>query len=84
MQVFMRLWSLSFLDYTYALLVCQQVSFPISCGGISLISIVLIASMAYLGSWAFVTPIISAKFLSNHCLFLLKAIGVNSFGPLAF
>jgi hypothetical protein len=38
-----------------------------------------IASMAYLGSWAFIPFIIVVKFLLNHCPFLLEAIGANDF-----
>jgi len=75
---------LSFLDYLYALLMSQHVIFPISYGGFNLICTKLIALAAYLGNWALVAPIIVTKFLLDHCLFLLEAIGVSDFGPFPF
>jgi hypothetical protein len=64
---------------------CVDILFsPSFVGKLSFISIELIVLVAYLGSWAFVAHIIFAKFPSNHCPFLLEAIGVNSFGLLSF
>jgi len=74
----------SFLDYLHAPLVHQHVTFPISCGGINFISTKLIALAAYLGNWAFFAPIITIKFLLDHHLLLLEAIGASGFGPFPF
>jgi hypothetical protein len=64
---------------------CVDILFsPSFVGELNLISIELIVLVAYLGSWAFVEHIIFAEFLSNHCPFLLEAIGVNSFGLFSF
>jgi hypothetical protein len=38
----------------------------------------------YFGWYALIAPMIAIKFLSNHCLLLLEAIGANSFGLLPF
>jgi hypothetical protein len=58
--------------------------FPHILWGIDFISIEFIASTAYVGGWALITPIITMRFLSNHPPFLLKVIGASSFGPLPF
>ncbi len=52
--------------------------------GINFISTKFIASTAYMKGWAFIAPIITVRFLSNHPPFLLKVIDTNSFGPLPF
>jgi hypothetical protein len=44
-------------------LVCKQASFPITFGGIELISTSIIAPIAYLRSWAFVASIIVVRFM---------------------
>lgn len=72
------------LDYPRTPLVRQQVFISISHGGINFISIQLIASTTCLGSWTFITPIIVARFLLDHRLFLLEAIGANNYYPFPF
>jgi hypothetical protein len=62
----------------------QQAFLPIFCGGINFISTKFIALVSYLGNWALVAPIITIKFLVDHCPFLLEAIGVNNFSPFPF
>ncbi len=59
-------------------------TFPISSGGVRLISSKVIVLVTYLESWALVALVITSKFLLDFCLFLLEAIGVNSLGPLLF
>jgi len=41
-------------------------------------------STTYLGSWAFIEPTITTRFLFYHYLFLLEVISVHSFGPPPF
>ncbi len=57
---------------------------PIFSGAIRLISLEVITSTIYLGSWALVTMVIASKFLLDFLLFLLKAIGVDDLGLLLF
>jgi len=53
------------------------VVFPISNGGVGLISLKVIAPIAYLMSWILVALVIASKFL-------LEAIYANSLGPFPF
>jgi hypothetical protein len=55
-----------------AFLVRQHVAFPISSGGIGLISLKVIAIIAYLRSWALITHVKASKFLLNSCSFLFR------------
>jgi hypothetical protein len=55
-------------------LACKQASLPIILGGISFIPIATIALITYLGSWAFIAPIITARFMVNQQPFLLEAL----------
>ncbi len=59
-------------------------AFPISNGGVGLISTEAIVPATYLGKWALMAPIIASKFLLDYRLFLLEAIGVNNLRPLLF
>ncbi len=59
-------------------------TFPISSGGVRLISLEVIVLVTYLGSWGLVALVITSKFLLDFCLFLLEAIGVSRLGPLLF
>jgi hypothetical protein len=52
-----------------AFLVCWHVAFPIFSGGISLISLKVIALIVYSGSWTLVTIVIVSKFLLDFCSF---------------
>ncbi len=52
----------------------KPVSFPITFGGIELIPMVTIASLAYLKSWVFVASIIVLRFMVDQHPFLLKAL----------
>ncbi len=65
-------------------LVCQHMAFLIFSEGVRLISLEVIALVAYIRSWALVTFVIASKFLLDSCPFLLEAIGVSSLGPLLF
>jgi hypothetical protein len=55
-------------------LACKQTSFPIAFSGIELIPITTITPTTYLGSWAFVIPIIATRFMVDQCPFLLEAL----------
>jgi hypothetical protein len=55
MKDFGRLLGSSSLECPEAFLVRRQVVFPIFSGGIRLISLEVIASFAYMGSWALVS-----------------------------
>jgi hypothetical protein len=60
------------------------VVFPISNGGIGLISMKVITPVAYLGSWALIAFIIASRFLLDFHPFFLEAIGVSNSKPLVF
>jgi hypothetical protein len=55
-------------------LACEQASLPIIFNGIGLILTPTITTIAYLGSWAFVTSIIVARFMVNQHPFLLETL----------
>jgi hypothetical protein len=52
----------------------KQVFIPITFSGIEFIPTTTIVPTTYLGSWAFVTSIIAARFMIDQCLFLLEAL----------
>jgi hypothetical protein len=52
----------------------KQVFLAITLGGIDFILTSTIAPIAYLGSWAFVTSIIVARFMVDPCPFLFEAL----------
>jgi hypothetical protein len=84
MEVFEKLLGLGSLECLEAPLVHQQVAFPISSGGIGLISLEVIAQTAYLKSWALVALVTISRFLLNSHMFLLEVKGVNNSSPLPF
>ncbi len=84
MRVFERLLGPSSLECLEALLDCSHAVFPISSGGVRLISLEVITLAIYLGSWALIALVIAFKFLLDFRLFLLEAIGASSLGPLLF
>jgi hypothetical protein len=55
-------------------LTCKQTSLPITFGGIELIAIATITPTTYLGSWAFVIPMIVTRFMVDQCPFLFEAL----------
>lgn len=83
-EFFYKLFGLCSLQYLQAFLVHWQVAFPISSGGIWLISLKVIVQATYLGSWAWVAHVIAFKFLLDFCTFLLEMIVVNNLGALLF
>jgi len=52
----------------------KQASFSITFGGVELISTSIFAPTAYLGNWALVTSIITARFIIDQRPFLLEAL----------
>jgi hypothetical protein len=72
--MFRHLSSLRSFDSPKGPLVHKQTSFPITFGGIEIISTSTMTPTTYLKSWAFVVSIIVAKFMVDQCLFLLKAL----------
>jgi len=60
------------------------VALPISSGGLGLISLQVIALVAYMGSWGLVALIIASKFLFYFRLFLLEVIGASNLGSFFF
>ncbi len=83
MGVFEKFLGPGFLEWPKALLIQEQMVFPISRhrfdfhGGHCF-------NCTYLGNWALVVIIISSKFLLDFRPFLLKAIGANILGLLFF
>jgi hypothetical protein len=53
---------------------CKQVFFPITFGGIRLISTTIIPLIDYLRSWAFIVSIIFARFMVDHPPFLFETL----------
>ncbi len=84
MGIFEKLLGLGSLKCLKAPLVYRQVTLPISSRGIGLISLEVIAQVAYLRSWALVTLVITSKFLLDFRPFLLEAIGAINLGPIPF
>jgi len=52
----------------------MHTSFPITFGGVKLISTSTITPTTYLKSWALVVSIIIARFMIDQCPFLLEAL----------
>jgi hypothetical protein len=52
----------------------MDTSFPITFGGVKLISTSTITPTTYLKSWALVVLIIIARFMIDQCPFLLEAL----------
>lgn len=70
-----------FLDHLSALVV----SFPISHGGIHLISTKLISMVVSLRNWALIATTITTRFILNHHpLLKLEMISASTFGPFPF
>jgi hypothetical protein len=70
-KVFGRLLGLGCFDSLKRPLACKQVSLPITFGGVGFILTSTIAPVAYLGGWALVASIISARFMvDQHPSFL--------------
>ncbi len=64
---------------------CSLTSFfSIFGGDVDLDFAKVIVLIAYLGSWRFVVPIITSKFLQDCCSFLLRVIGANNLGLVPF
>ncbi len=84
MRVFERLVGLGSLECLKAFLIHWQVAFPISSGGVGLISLKVIVLVTYLGCWALFVPFISSMFFLDFCPFLLEVIGASSLGPFFF
>ncbi len=82
--LFGKLLRLGFLECPEVPLVHQQASLPISKSGVSLVSLKVIALVAYLGDWKLVTLIVELKILQDDYPFLLGVIRANSSGPLPF
>jgi hypothetical protein len=74
LQMFGHLLGPKSFDNLEVLLNHKQASLPIIFNGTRLISITTITPITYLGSWAFITLIIVARFMVNQHLFLLEAL----------
>ncbi len=77
MHVFERFLSLGSLECQEALLVCQNVSLPISSGGIGFIYVKTIVPTTYFESWMLIVLIIAFKLLLDLHPFLLEVIEVT-------
>jgi hypothetical protein len=84
MGIFEKLLGVSPFECFKAFLVCRHVAFPISNGGIGLISSYVIALATYLRNWALVAHVIASRFLLDSCPFLLGAISASNSGSLPF
>jgi hypothetical protein len=84
MGIFERLLGASAFECLEAFLVRRHVVFPISSGGIRLISLEVIALATYLRSWALIAHVIASRFLLDSCPFLLGVISASSSGSLLF
>jgi hypothetical protein len=72
--VFGRLLGLGSFDSLKGPLVHKQTSFPITFGGVGLISTFTIAPTTYLGYWALVTLVIVVRFMVDQHPFFLEAL----------
>jgi hypothetical protein len=72
--VFGRLFGLGYFDNPKITLAHKQTFLPITFGSIRFIPINIIALVAYLGNWAFVTSIIVVRFMVDQHPFLFEAL----------
>jgi hypothetical protein len=74
LQMFGHLLGLGSFDSLEGFIVCKQISFLITFGGVELISTSTITPTSYLRDWTFVALIIVVKFMVEQCPFLFEAL----------